>query len=316
MAAHRYWRIYVTANNYTGSSTGFREIELRESIGGADATGSGTAAADSSFSGSFLPAKAFDNGTGEWASGTGALPHWISYDFGAGADKDIVEMAWRPRTALGQEPIDFDLQWSDDNAAWTTLFSVRGYTDQSNDGTTWSVLSANTGIMAATTAFKQAWRVRVTAADGGSVFDISDIEMRLTAGGSDQCSGGAAFASSAYDGAVSGGVLWGAKYAFDASLAQPDWESNSGLTTAWVAYQFAAAKDITEVAIRSRDSADFNQAPKDFTVDYWDGSAWVVAMTLTGITGWTQAQTRYFNASGETSGSPATTARPVVFVCT
>ena len=65
MAAHRYWRVYVSATN--GSSiTGVRELEFRTTSGGADVTGAGqgTAFASSIASGSFVAANAVVNAAG------------------------------------------------------------------------------------------------------------------------------------------------------------------------------------------------------------------------------------------------------------
>lgn len=42
-SGHRYWRVYVATNAGSTSYTAIAEIEFRESAGGADATGSGTA---------------------------------------------------------------------------------------------------------------------------------------------------------------------------------------------------------------------------------------------------------------------------------
>lgn len=124
--AHRYWRIYVTANN--GSTyTAMCEVQLRASVGGADETGSGTAAASSNYT-SLTPDKAFDNSTVQangWAS-NGGLPCWLSYDFGVGVTKEIVEVAIHFNVSgfLDQCPTAWSLQYSDDNSAWTTAFDV------------------------------------------------------------------------------------------------------------------------------------------------------------------------------------------------
>lgn len=124
--AHRYWRIYVTAAN--GSTyTAICEVELRASAGGADETGSGTAASSSNYP-TLTPDKAFDNSTVQangWAS-NGGFPCWLSYDFGAGVTKEIVEVAIHFNVSgfLDQSPTAWSLQYSDDNSAWTTAFDV------------------------------------------------------------------------------------------------------------------------------------------------------------------------------------------------
>jgi hypothetical protein len=55
-----------------------------------------------------------------------------------------------------------------------------------------------------------------------------------------------------------------------------------------------------------------NSAPKDFVIEYWDDTAWVQALSVTGETGWASTESRIFNISG----SGASASRRVVFVCT
>lgn len=302
VTARRFWRVYVTAvNGKSDGSVGFREIQLRESIGGSDVTGSGTASADSFFSGGVEADKAFDNNTGtEWASGTGGLPHWIAYDFGVGVEKDIRELVWRPRGDTDQHPVDFDLQSSDDGNSWETTIKVRGYVDQ--NGTTDYAVSENTGIMAETTAYKQAWRVVPTSATG-AVYSFGEIQMRATVGGADQCSGGAAY----------GSTRFGTNYH---SAAYDDNTATFGSTgvktgTQWFGYRFASAVEVREFALTNRADADATQTPTAFTLDYWDGTAWVTARTVTGESAWltTGSETRtYTLPAAQTSNAQTVTA--------
>jgi F5/8 type C domain len=302
MATHRYWRLYCTAGNGEPNLS-LAEIQLRASLGGADETGSGTASSSGG-----TAANGFDNNNTTLVTTTsGAYPHWIAYDFGAGNEKDIVEIAINTRTQIRYSPTDFQLQWSDDNSAWTTLFTIEGYGQWPTGQATF--LAFNADRRYTNGAANQVWRVKTTAVDGGSVFGICEL-MLYDSSGTNQCTGGTAFSStqgegggpnpSAFDGIVTGGDTnrW----------------SSFAVTNEWIGYKFAGAKSIITVGIVNRLTLQ-NQSPKDFTVQYWDGSAWQTAMTLTGITGWTSGQTRYFNASGETS-APVASARPVCFVCT
>lgn len=129
VTAHRYWRI--SASGSTGGpgsghdGLGLNEVQFR--VAGVNQTGSGTALASSSFSGS-SPANAFDgNGaTTKWDSDfSGAWPQWIGYDFGSGVTKDITAVAIWPNLNL-RAPAAFDVQYSDNGSTWTTLWSVTG----------------------------------------------------------------------------------------------------------------------------------------------------------------------------------------------
>lgn len=126
MAAHRYWRIYILESAV--GWTRICELELRASKGGSDETGSGTAADSSHFS-SYVAAEAFDNDLSaahSWVannSGTINLNEWVSYDFGSGVTKDIVEIAITPWSGeYSRTPSKFALQYSDDNSTWYTLY--------------------------------------------------------------------------------------------------------------------------------------------------------------------------------------------------
>lgn len=134
MAAHRYWRIQIRATG-GGGNGGIGELELRESLGGANVAKGGTASASSVFGTTTYPAaKAFDGlttdtGSGNgWASaafagsnGLGSRP-WLQYDFGAGNYKDIAEIViYAPGAsgiAVSELPTAWSFQYSDDGVKW------------------------------------------------------------------------------------------------------------------------------------------------------------------------------------------------------
>ena len=138
MAAHRYWRIKIRVTG-GGLNGGIGELQMRTSIGGSNVATGGTPSS-SSLSASYLPAKAFDGNTtatgvgNAWAAltmggstGLNSYP-WLAYDFGSGNDKDIAEIViYSPGTGgLGASelPMQFDIQWSDDNVTWVTQRSI------------------------------------------------------------------------------------------------------------------------------------------------------------------------------------------------
>jgi hypothetical protein len=129
MAAHRYWRVRAIQAN--GFPNGAAEVELRTVIGGSTVTTGGTAISSGDYSGGYDKSYAFDgNPTDghEWA-GNAADGSWIGYDFGAGNEKDIVEVAYTARQFYGaQSPYIASLDYSDDGSAWTPSFSIKfGY---------------------------------------------------------------------------------------------------------------------------------------------------------------------------------------------
>jgi hypothetical protein len=300
MAAHRYWRLYCTAGNGE-PNLGLAEIQLRASLGGADETGSGTASASSG-----TAANLFDNNnTTVLTTTSGAYPHWISYDFGAGNDKAITEIAINTRTQIRYSPTDFQLQWSDDNSAWTTLFTVKGFGEWPSGQATFMVFNADriydNGVSG------QFWRLRSTATDGGAQVGLCEL-MLYDSSGINQCSGGTPFSSTQLEG---GGPN---TQAFDGIVTGGDTNRWNGFSVAeWIGYKFPSAKTIITVGIVAQTTFQ-SKSPKDFVIEYWDGSAYQTAMTLTNITGWTSGQTRYFNAAGETTApTPSAAGHRVVF---
>jgi len=134
MAAHRYWRLLVTAVA-GGGQAAIGEVVLAATPGGWQAATGGAASSSSVFS-TYTADRAF-NGTlssadywlsasstyssgGADSSSKGA--EWIQYDLGAGNAKDIVELRLYYPAAGGvnltTSPVQFALFWSDDGKRW------------------------------------------------------------------------------------------------------------------------------------------------------------------------------------------------------
>ena len=135
---HRYWRISVSAPAGSTSYIGFTEIELRGTSGGPDLmsaqTVNGAASASSEINASNGAWMAADGRmTYGWLSES-ASPAWWKYDFGsplnAGpAIADVKQVAiYGSYNAPNASHKDFQIQWSDDGSAWTTVLSVTGQT--------------------------------------------------------------------------------------------------------------------------------------------------------------------------------------------
>lgn len=130
-----------------------------------------------------------------------------------------------------------------------------------------------------------------------SRFSIADLEMAEQPGGADQCTGGTASASSQYS------ASFPAANAFDATLTD-GWikGNNASNDTAaephWLQYTFPAPVYVTSLKMRSRSSLDSGAssgAPINFDVEYWDGSAWQVAWSVTTERFWGQNEQRQFD---------------------
>lgn len=285
MSAHRYWRIFCTQNAGAASFTTANEVEFHTSIGGSDVTGSGTAISGGSGSdGAGNDAsKAFDNNTGtQWAR-TSTTNTWIGYDFGAGNDQDIVELAVTNGGYDGRVIQNCSLDYSDNGSTWTTLFSFDIYGWLSSQTRTIPETQPSSG-------FHRYWRVFATTVDGGTSFTgLSDIQFRATHGGSDQTTNvGSDTASS------SGRVVFSTEnggndaYRAYSGLGTGQGWFASGNTNQWNGYVFPSLVTVTEVSL-SAIAGQETRAPHSTSIDYSDdGVTWTSAATAT-LSSWVAA---------------------------
>jgi F5/8 type C domain-containing protein len=310
MAAHRYWRINISAA-VSGSVHQIAEIEMRTAAGGADQCSGGTVSASNSTAGFPVANVVDDLGTTSWHRS--AATAWVKYDFGAGNDKDIVEVAITAWTDTNRAPKNFTVEWSDDNSAWTAAMTLSNITTWYPGERKLFNSSGETSAPSIAAACRY-WRLVVTAPTATAV-GVAEIQLRISAGGADQTGSGSAVNGRA----VSPGHAFADAFDDNSSTywGTPDGAGN--YWHAWGHYDFGSGvtKTIVEIAIQANATA--SQAPTAFYLQRSeDGVGYAAAdMTLTGITGWSAGQTRYFDASGETSGAPpASTVRPVVMcVC-
>lgn len=117
--AHRYWRVYFTAG--VSAYTTVSEVQLRGDFAGADLTGSGTASADSTYTGAYPASNAFDDSNSTQWTSAATYPHWLQYDFGSGNDVAITEYTLRAKTEhVDDRPTAWRLEYSDNGTTWST----------------------------------------------------------------------------------------------------------------------------------------------------------------------------------------------------
>lgn len=141
------------------------------------------------------------------------------------------------------------------------------------------------------------WRVNVATNNGSSNTSIAEIQMRVTAAGADQCTGG-----TATDNGNIGAGFVGAK-CFDDDAATMWNKAGVGIVT----YQFASAVDIVEytIAARNDNTAYLGDSPRAWTLEYSDdGSAWTVADTVRNQGPWGLGEIRTFTV-GANTGTPS-----------
>lgn len=128
MAAHRYWRMYISRTG-GATSTSVGELVLATAPSGAQAATGGTASA-SSTNGVNAASRAFDGTTSSanfWQSATSGMPgglgqEYLQYDMGVGGGIDVVEVRlYFNGSTSGSTtyPSNFALLYSDDGIKWT-----------------------------------------------------------------------------------------------------------------------------------------------------------------------------------------------------
>jgi hypothetical protein len=316
MSAHRYWRIKATTTNGTEPNiVAVAEVEMYTSATGADVCTGGTALSDSNGYGT-AASGAFNNTYGDtslWICNNTGTAAYIGYDFGSGNDKDIVQVGiWpRPSTWYYQAPQGFDIQYSDDGSSWTTSYSITGVSW--DKGVKWFNSGGETYPWTGT-GNQRFWRLRSTTTQGGGTFSVVELEMYAGSGckGSNLCTGGSPYMKNMIEGELA--------KAFDGTRTEGSQNYFASAEQAsWVGYLLPSAASVTSIAIAARNTF-YAQSPKDFVVEYWNGSSFTTAMTLSSITGWTANALRWFDSTGEISEpsacAPPSSARPMVFVCT
>lgn len=128
--AHRYWRVKATSLDSGAPYMACAELSLATLEEGPNIATGGTPVADSYYAPEGLTsAKAFDGNTGTyWAcNGTGTAAY-IGYDFGAGNDKDILEVRYTVRNDAyhHQAPTAATIDYSDDGSVWTVAKTISG----------------------------------------------------------------------------------------------------------------------------------------------------------------------------------------------
>jgi hypothetical protein len=312
--SHRYWRIFMTEANAAATSFQICKMELRGSAGGSDITGSGTATASSTrFDSS--PDNPFDSdGTTYWDSNT-AGGHWLKYDFGSA--QTVAEVAIIFSTNYtGSSPPGFQIQSSDDDTTWATWFGVSGYTGHTFPGERKVIQPGGFQTDSAIANPARYWRLLVDTITSGSLQGaVAEMEMRSSTGGADQTGSGSASNgtgvsagndfSDAFDNNNS--TIW----AYSVVTASP---------RMWGWYDFGSGvtKSIVEIALRSSASNSGNDAPTAFRLQRSDDKIRWASPTIdeSGVTGWSAGQTRYFDSTGEVSGSAPPTRGAPCFVCT
>lgn len=302
MAAHRYWRLRTATQN-DGAFSGnllvlLTEVEMRTSVGGADQCSGGTAIGQKGFATgtSEDPPSAFDNNTGTFwqgwfnntADNTHPRPCAIGYDFGAGNEKDIVEVGVSAHASyLTRTPRTFVVESSDDGVEWAFEWLVTCKTWPNNTMRSFAkptVQASNRYWMLYSRRHeRELWNGHLACA-----------EFKFYEGGVDVTSGGTA---------ISDVILSGypASNAFDGN--NNTFFHSNYIDEVWLGYDFGSGvnRDIDRVDFRSRHDFD-GQAVQAGQLFYsQDGVNWLPDWGFVSLPQWGLSELRTFN-EGDVTG--------------
>lgn len=296
---HRYWRFRPTAK-FGGANCVIGDMELRESLTGNNILPSATGVTMLNELSGLTAVKAYDglagtNSTGGgtvtgvennfgWTGDPASTTSWIRWDFGGSFSPDVKVVrlyAVEDVDAGTLMPKSWVLEYSDDDSTWVGAktvtndsayvgFQLRhfyvGAYSPSYSGSPWGT--------------HEYWRIMCY--DGGAfgVFAFCEADFRATPGGSDQASGGTAFATSNF------GVGFTPDLAFD-NLTATLWASSTRQKQTVIGYHFASAVSVGQIFIQARVDAAPEQAPTDGWVQYSDnGTDYKTAFSFKNASAW------------------------------
>jgi hypothetical protein len=290
MAAHRYWRINITAIA-GGSLVELCEVQMATQQFGKNVCSGGTVLFSTQFdSSTHAAANAFDQniwGDVDFWTSSGNVPQYIGYDLGLGNSADVQEInIWPTASTANRNPTAFDVQWSDDGSTWTTYWSRSGISWTTSPNTFQRFTNTTRTYSGSPYGTHAYWRMTSLANAANNIVTVAEMQYRATPGGSNEASGGTPSASTTFSGDP-------ASSAFDAN-ASTFWASGTSTPENWLQYQFASAVSVAEVTLQA-ESASPNRAPTVFAISFSDdGTTWTTAWEVTSVTTWTSGLTQTF----------------------
>lgn len=213
----------------------------------------------------YAPSKIFDGNTSDfagWASQSGvALPQWVELNFGSSQTFNRVELY----TTTGYLLKTYNLQYWN-GSSWVTAATVTNNT-----------LKHVTSTFAAVTGTKL--RVYATAADMYNIARVDELEVYNDSGGGSPTNLSIGAAASALTTDTANG--YAASKINDGS-ATTDWNgwANTGSTPDWVQLDFGTNKTFNRVELYTTTGYEI----RNYKIQYWNGSGWVDAVSVTGNT--------------------------------
>lgn len=270
--------------------TYFDAIQFARTSGGSDVAAGNTPLTNtgtgSGFTNTFT--MFLDDGTNASAtSDRNNFNRYAGVDFGSTEEK-IREFRLYAENAAGSRPscpmIYLVQRWDAAASKWRNR-AYRFSTTVASSGDTHTI-ALNAGDMPDSSVSDACfWMIEITANNGSSYTEISEIEMRGSVGGSDLCTGGYAIADFIPDGSAP--TVNGTRHRAFANDADTTWCGvyvvPSTTTPFRIGYAWPTPPGaVAQLAIRCRDTTS---APRDFKLKWSANFAdWTTVLTVTGET--------------------------------
>lgn len=305
------WRLYITANNWTGAAPQNDSAEIIEIIPiledfSRSPFSGGSASASSSYYGDNGSRAFDDNESVYWDSANGqTYPHTVGYANPTTKKPLCFRISSQASNVLGfiqYAPKNFEIQYSLDSGA--TWHKWAGYanilTQPNSDGINyfWRQFlggyfyqDGTYSMYPPAPSLKKEWLVWITSNNGGSLTQAVDIQM-LDDNDVNQCTGGVVSFSTQY--ATSG--VGAAANAFDGSTTTK-WDTRNSGFPCFIGYRWTSTKEITKMKVIGCVAGETNRSIKDIKILYSDpasATGWTEIYAANGLT-WSGLEEKIFD---------------------
>lgn len=295
---HRYWRLrIINAGGVSSTSyyANMAEVQMFEGAGMVDLASSATAASSRANSPTYGANKANDGNLSTLVSllnGVDGPPfdnmYW-SADFGAATPRLIKAVSvTAPLSNSVSAPIEFAVEWSDDNVTWSEQWHVSSQLNW-HEGETRLFTQPGYSYTGSFWGAHLYWRLLGTEHWSSSSGTVSSAELqyRATPGGVNQALGGTPTAQNYIASAY-------APVKAHDGLITTEWVANSAPET-WIQYQFTSAVPLAEFRWTARSDGYPQESPTAGVVLYSDnGTSWHPAFSFKKSAAWTSGESFNF----------------------
>lgn len=257
---------------------------------------SGTITASGIFSSSYPAWHAFDaSNSTMWLSETFGSPAWIAYEWNTSQYVYRYSLTYSNGSITTRAPKDWQLQgWN--GTSWVTV-------DSRSNETGWAGLETRSYLVASPGSYTR-YRLYITddndSRSGVVVISLGKVALEGCSCVISSSQVPVMTSNTAPSGAVTTSGVFSTSYpawhAFDGANSTL-WLSETFETPAWIAYSWGSGRFIETYDLVYTNGSITSRAPKDWQLQGWNGSAWVIVDARSNQVGWSGNETRSFTVA-------------------